>query len=179
MEGELEAVAGVDWIHGRGDATGGAFDYTVRLDGSGAPAGDGLFPDAEVRIDSRRDFAGAYGLVAFRPIEILRLEGGLRLNVTAEAREAGVGAEPAGGEADNERTDVRPSGSLGAVLTAWSRGSDTMRFYANYRNTFKPAAFDFGVGDAEGEEGDRLLEPSTPPSAGGPAATRRASTVAT
>ena len=159
--GRLEAVAGLDWIHGSGDASGGSFDYTVRLDGSGAPSGDELVPDAEVRIDSRRDFAGAYGLVAFRPIGMLRLEGGLRLNVTAEAREAGNGPEPAAAEADNERTDVRPSGSLGAVLTAWSRGADTLRAYASYRNTFKPAVFDFGVGDAEGEEADRLLDPET------------------
>jgi outer membrane receptor protein involved in Fe transport len=159
--GRLEAVAGVDWIHGSGDATGGAFDYSVHLDGSGAPSGEGLVPDAEVRIDSRRDFAGAYGLVAFRPIPSLRLEGGLRLNVTAEKRDAGSGAEPAGGEADNERTDVRPSGSLGAVFTAWSRNSDTVRLYASYRDTFKPAVFDFGVGDAEGEGADRLLDPET------------------
>jgi iron complex outermembrane receptor protein len=157
--GRLEAVAGVDWIHGSGEATGGAFDYTVRLDGSGAPSGDGLVPDDEVKIDSRRDFAGAYGLVAFRPIPSLRLEGGLRLNVTAEAREAGAGEEPAGGEGDNERTDVRPSGSLGAVFTAWSRGSNTLRLYAGYRDTFKPAVFDFGVGEGEGGEGDRLLGP--------------------
>jgi outer membrane receptor protein involved in Fe transport len=159
--GRLEVVAGVDWIHGRGDATGGSFDYTVHLDGSGAPEGDGLVPDTPVRIDSRRDFAGVYGLVAFRPISILRLEGGLRLNVTSEGREAGSGAEPAGSEADNERTDVRPSGSVGAVLTAWSRGSNTLRLYASYRDTFKPAVFDFGVGGVEGEEADRLLEPET------------------
>jgi outer membrane receptor protein involved in Fe transport len=159
--GRLEAVAGVDWIHGTGEATGGTFDYTVALDGSGAPEGGGLVPDASTRIESRRDFAGAYGLLAFRPFPTLRLEGGLRLNVTAEAREAGRGAEPAGDEGDNERTDVRPSGSLGAVLTAWSREKDTVRLYASYRNTFKPAVFDFGVGDAEGEEGERLLEPET------------------
>jgi iron complex outermembrane recepter protein len=159
--GRLEAVAGIDWIHGGGHATGGAFDYTVSLDGSGAPEGDGLVPDASTRIESRRDFAGAYGLLAFRPFPALRVEGGLRLNVTAEAREAGLGVEPAGGEGDNERTDVRPSGSVGAVLTAWSREKDTFRLYASYRNTFKPAVFDFGVGDAEGEEAERLLEPET------------------
>jgi iron complex outermembrane receptor protein len=159
--GRLEAVAGVDWIHGSGDATGGSFDYTVNLDGSGAPSGDGLVPDEAVRIDSRRDFTGACGRVAFRPIERLRLEGGLRLDVTAEARDPGGGEEAAGAEADNERTDVRPSGSLGAVLTAWSRRADTLRVYVSYRDTFKPAVFDFGVGDAEGEEGDRLLDPET------------------
>jgi iron complex outermembrane receptor protein len=161
--GRLEAVAGVDWIRGGGEATGGAFDYTVRLDGSGAPAGDTLVPDATTRIESRRDFVGAYGLLAWQPLRVLRLEGGLRLNVTSEKREAGSGAEPSSNESDNERTDVRPSGSVGAVLTAWSRGADTVRVYANYRDTFKPAVFDFGVGEAErgGEEGEKLLEPET------------------
>jgi outer membrane receptor protein involved in Fe transport len=50
---------------------------------------------------------------------------------------------------------------VGAVLTAWSRGSNTLRLYASYRDTFKPAVFDFGVGGVEGEEADRLLEPET------------------
>jgi iron complex outermembrane receptor protein len=164
--GGLQAVAGVDWIHGRGDATGGPFDYSAHLDGSFPPPAEDLAPSATIDIVSRRDFAGAYGLVAFEPVERLRLEGGLRLNVTAEAREEGDAAEGSPGEGEDERTDVRPSGSLGAVWSAWSRGRDTVRLYASFRSTFKPAVFDFGVAEGEGGgsgEGaiQGLLEPET------------------
>jgi iron complex outermembrane receptor protein len=49
---------------------------------------------------------------------------------------------------------------------AWQRGQDSVRFYANYRDTFKPAAIDFGIGEGEeeeggGEEGGRILKPET------------------
>jgi iron complex outermembrane receptor protein len=159
--GPLDVVGGVDWIHGGGSATGGSFDYTVPLDGSSAPPGNLLFPEEALRIESRRDFVGAYGLVTARPFRSLRLEGGLRLNVVAEGRDAGEEVELGGAEADEERTDVHPSGSVGAVFEAWSRGTNTVRLYASYRSTFKPAVFDFGVGEAEGEEGEGLLEPET------------------
>jgi iron complex outermembrane receptor protein len=154
-------VAGVDWIHGRGEARGGAFDYTVQLDGTGAPDGSTLFPEIPVRIEGRRDFAGAYSQVTVHPIPSLRLDGGVRLNVAAERRDGGDEVTAASAEPDRERTDVRPGGSVGAVLTAWSRGADTLRVYANFRSTFKPAVFDFGVGEEEGGEGEGLLEPET------------------
>jgi len=62
---------------------------------------------------------------------------GVRLNITFE--EAGAGVE-APGEKDEAVTNVRPGGSVGAIVTAWQRGADHVRVYADYRNTFKPAA---------------------------------------
>jgi iron complex outermembrane receptor protein len=51
------------------------------------------------------------------------------------------------------------------MFTAWSRDADSVGWYVNYRDTFKPAAFDFGLGDAgegAGEDPDaELLEPET------------------
>ncbi|HET9298401.1 MAG TPA: TonB-dependent receptor, partial [Candidatus Polarisedimenticolaceae bacterium] len=47
-------------------------------------------------------------------------------------------------------------GSVGAIFTVWSDGADAMRIFADYRNTFKPAAIDFGV-EAEGG----ILDPET------------------
>ena len=70
-----------------------------------------------------------------------------------------------GGEGEHGDTHVRLSGSAGVMFDAWSRGSDSVRLYANYRDTFKPAAFDFGLGEAEegeeGGEGEALLKPET------------------
>jgi outer membrane receptor protein involved in Fe transport len=91
--------------------------------------------------------------------------------VTNEVRDAGEEAGRPPGEEENGRTHARASGSAGVIVEAWSRGSDSVRVYGNYRDTFKPAAFDFGLGEAEegGEEGDEggLLEPETARSAEG------------
>ena len=38
----------------------------------------------------------------------------------------------------------------------WEQGPDHVRVFANYRNTFKPAAFDFSLAESEG-----ILDPET------------------
>jgi outer membrane receptor protein involved in Fe transport len=73
------------------------------------------------------------------------LSGGLRLNATSERR--GEGAEV---------THTRLSGALGATLAVWERDANDVRLFANYRDTFKPAAFDFGLAENEG-----VLAPET------------------
>jgi len=81
---------------------------------------------------------------------------GARLNHTKEEREAEVVGEiEEEEEGENDLSTTRGSGSLGAIFTVWSDGADAMRIFADYRNTFKPAAIDFGV-EAEG-----ILDPET------------------
>src|SRR5207248_11103124 len=73
------------------------------------------------------------------------LNGGLRLNATSERRGEG-----------EEVTHARLSGSVGAMLGVFERDVDHVRLFANYRNTFKPAAFDFSLAENEG-----VLDPET------------------
>ena len=75
----------------------------------------------------------------------LTLSAGVRLNATTERR----------GEVPSV-THTRPSGSLGAIVTLWEDGVDHVRAFANYRDTFKPAAFDFSLAENEG-----VLDPET------------------
>src|SRR5262249_19214760 len=57
---------------------------------------------------------------------------------------------------------VRPSGSVGVLYSLWSHDADYVRAYGSYRTTFKPAAFDFGLGEEEEGGGDEaLLDPET------------------
>ena len=42
------------------------------------------------------------------------------------------------------------------MLGLWERRTDHVRLFANYRDTFKPAAFDFSLAENEG-----ILEPET------------------
>ena len=55
-----------------------------------------------------------------------------------------------------EVTHTRPAGSIGALVSLWEQGTDHFRAFANYRDTFKPAAFDFSLAENEG-----VLEPET------------------
>ncbi len=152
----VRVVFGGDYLHGTGAARGADFDYTAAL--TGATASVVPFPDdLDFHINDRRDFFGAYGLLEWSPIERLRIDGGIRLNVTRERQQVIDGG--AGTMDEQVRTDTRPGGSLGAMFTAWRNNRNSIGLYANYRDTFKPAAIDFGIGESEG--GDLILKPET------------------
>jgi len=91
------------------------------------------------------------------------VEVGARINRTSEDREAE--AEPIGEEEDDggeeERVDdslevTRGSGFVGVSYLVIPDPDRSMWAYANYRNTYKPAAVDFGP-EAEGG----ILDPET------------------
>ncbi len=154
----VEAVAGVDHLHGAGRARGGDFDYAVGLDGGGAPSGSDLSSRARVSIADRREFSGFYGQVIWTAAERWHFEAGARLNRTAESRatdnlDYGTGLRV---QSDDHRDVVRGSGFAGLTWTAWRQGADDLSLYANYRSTYKPAAIDFGL-DADPE----ILAPET------------------
>ena len=149
-------LVGGDYLHGTGTARGVDFDYTVPV--NGAQSVQVPEPtELDVHIDDHRNFFGGYSSVEWSPLERLRIDGGIRLNVTRESRDdLDIGA----GTADaDERTDTRASGSVGAIYTAWQDSQSSVGLFVNYRDTFKPAAIDFGIGESEG--GDLILEPET------------------
>jgi iron complex outermembrane recepter protein len=140
----VQFLAGADILFAAGEGEGATFTYTAPLSGASRPQVQEpttFDRDAE---DERR-FLGAYGSAEWRPSSRLALTGGLRMNATSEKR--GEGAESA---------HSRLSGSVGALLGLWENGADHLRAFANYRSTFKPAAFDFGLAENEG-----VLEPET------------------
>jgi iron complex outermembrane receptor protein len=131
----LRAVVGVDHLYGIATAENELFDYFVPLDGDDAPRSPAA--DEANRLHDTRNFSGLYASSEWTPNAQLRFDAGVRLNHT---RERNV----------ESRTVTRPSGSLGVN---W-RIHPALALFADYRNTFKPAAIDFGP---EGE-GD-ILEP--------------------
>ena len=152
----VRLLAGADYLHGSGIARGADFDYTAPLSGSPVP----FVPsptDLDFHINDYRDFFGAYGSLEWSPVERLRIDAGVRLNVTREHQEVIDGG--AGTSDQQTRSDVRLGASVGAIVTAWQRNQDSFSFYANYRDTFKPAAIDFGIGESGG--GDLILKPET------------------
>jgi iron complex outermembrane receptor protein len=156
-------VGGADHLHGEGSAKGGAFDYRVDLGGLAPPSGLLSAVPEDDQVEDRREFSGLYGFLEHVPSPALRLEGGLRLNRTMEEREdpREKATKPPGAKDAGEREDVRLSGTAAAEWTAWSRGRESFRVFADYRAAFKPAAFDFGIGEGEGGEEEGLLLPET------------------
>jgi len=149
-------IIGGDYLHGTGTARGADFDYTTPLTGPqvavvSSPA------DLDFHIDDSRNFFGGYTSAEWTPLERLRLDGGVRLNITREHQQVVDGG--AGTSDQQTRTDLRPGASLGAIFTAWQQKQDSIGIYVNYRDTFKPAAIDFGIGESEG--GELILRPET------------------
>ncbi len=138
----LRVIAGFDHLYGRGRADSGLFDYFVPLSGASRPHSPE--PDEETHLTDRRNFSGLYGSTEWSATPALRIDAGVRLNHTSEKQNS------------DSRTSTRLSGSIGANWQIWSRGHDVLAIYGDYRNTFKPAAVDFGP-EAEGE----ILDPET------------------
>jgi outer membrane receptor protein involved in Fe transport len=141
---KLRFMTGADVLFANGEAKGATFTYTVPLDGSAAasvPEPTTLDKDAE----ARRLFLGAYGSAEWQPVSRLTLSGGLRVNATTERRGEGESVSHA-----------RLSGSVGVMLGLWESDADHVRAFANFRDTFKPAAFDFSLAENEG-----VLDPET------------------
>ncbi len=159
-------VAGVDHLYGKGTADSENFHYEVELTGD-APRGDELDRFEAIDFEDTRNFSGLYLQSVWIPHPRWHVELGARLNHTSEDRSAHAepigeeedggdlgGGEEEGGESSLDVT--RGSGFAGVTFLAWTRADDGLWLYADYRNTYKPAAVDFGP-EAEGD----ILDPET------------------
>jgi iron complex outermembrane receptor protein len=154
----LRLVAGVDHLYGHANDHSGDFDYFVNLDGSNPPSLADLPPAGDLRLRDTRNFSGLYAQAEWTPAPRWRLLVGGRLNHTVETqetRQGDAGAPPSIITSDR-LTANRGSGAVGLSWLACQRGGDALWLYADYRDTFKPAALDFGP-DASGS----ILRPET------------------
>lgn len=141
---QLRLMAGADALLAGGEARGATFTYTAPL--SGVQRASVTEPtNLDLDAGNDRRFLGAYSSAEWRPLNRFSLSGGLRLNSTAESRGEGP-----------QVTHTRLSGSVGTILGLFERDVDHVRLFANYKNTFKPAAFDFSLAENEG-----VLDPET------------------
>ena len=134
----VQIIAGGDFLFGNGEGHGATFAYTAPLAAASAPS---VTEPTTLNLDaeSRRRFFGGYVSAEWTPVARLHLSTGIRMNATVERR--GEGAST---------THARPAGSVGAVVSVWQKGVNHLKLFANYRDTFKPAAFDFSLAENEG-----------------------------
>jgi iron complex outermembrane receptor protein len=158
---ELTWTFGFDWLYGDGKQNSDNFEYGVLPNGANAPDSHSIEIDESTQVKDKRNFYGVYSQVDFKPSERLDLIGGLRVNQTDETRSAQIidrhadpGTPPE--TSSDDRNKSRLSGVLGASYALWIDGKDRLTVFADYRNTYKPAAIDFGP-EAEGG----ILKPET------------------
>jgi len=79
--------------------------------------------------------------------------------VTHESRRD-ADPDPAGPhDISSDRTDAHLGANIGAIYTAWQERQDSVGLYVNFRETYKPAAIDFGIGELF--LGKQILDPET------------------
>lgn len=140
-------VAGVDHLYGKAKADAETFDYFVPLSGHGAPSSKEQPLDHGFNLEDTRNFSGLYLQTEWDATPRFHILAGARLNHTVEKRTAGdreLSFPDPGDEGTDERKTTRASGVLGFNWLAWSEGDKGLWLFADYRNTFKPAALDFG-----------------------------------
>jgi iron complex outermembrane receptor protein len=152
---------GVDYLHGEGSQHAINFGYCIDENGQEQECEGAHHADEIVRSEDRRDFTGLYSQLDWKPGATFDVLAGLRLNHTRETASGhaidNTGPSPVVAfEGSDERTKTRLSGVIGASWHAWVSGDDTLTWYADYRNSYKPLAIDFGP-EAEVE----VLKPET------------------
>jgi iron complex outermembrane receptor protein len=152
-------VAGIDHLYGEAKADAQTFEYFVPLSGHGAPSSKDQPLDHGFNIDDKRNFSGLYLQGEWDATDRLHFLAGARLNRTDEKRTAGdreLSFPDPGDEGTDQRTNTKLSGVVGVNWLAWGNAKSGFWLFADYRNTFKPAALDFGP-EAEPD----ILNPET------------------
>lgn len=145
-------VAGFDHLYGNAHAQSETFEYFAPLTGGRGDRSGDATPLEEFDAKDRRNFSGLYASSEWTASPQLLFDLGVRLNHTSERRQTDG---PDGPESES-KTFTKLSGSAGVNYTVFSHGRDAVSLFADYRNTFKPAAIDFGP-EAEVE----ILKPET------------------
>ncbi|MEO8219060.1 MAG: TonB-dependent receptor, partial [Acidobacteriota bacterium] len=143
---------GFDHLYGNAHATSDTFSYSAPLVGGKGVRSSEATTLEDFDAKDRRNFSGLYISSEWTVSPELMVDTGVRLNHTAEQRQTDG---PDGPESES-RGFTRLSGSIGTNYTIYRRDRQAISLFADYRNTFKPAAIDFGP-EAEVE----ILDPET------------------
>ena len=150
---------GADLLYGRGSQASQNGGYFPVLQGGPLPATTDLHVDEINAVYDRRVFIGQYAQIDWKFGSRWDVNGGVRLNETSERKRSTHidGFDPTLDTFDPRTRNVtRLSGAAGLSYRAWDAGLDEAVLYFDYRNTFKPAAFDFGPDNTP-----PILEPET------------------
>lgn len=148
LGGHVRMLYGADVLYGLGKQASINGAYYAPLSGVGPlPSTQSLHVDEVNALSDQRVFLGQYAQATWTPIPALELLGGARLNETSERQDS---THVDGFDAANDLAGAsskhvtRGTYMAGASYRIWSRGPDEAVAYVDYRDSFKPAAIDFG-----------------------------------
>jgi outer membrane receptor protein involved in Fe transport len=147
LPSDSHLIVGADLLYGHATQASANGEYEPAPPGETQPATSSLPIDEVNRLGDVRVFAGQYAQLDLRPAEGWDILGGLRLNETYEHKLSTHidNADPTADTFDDRtRRVTRLSGMAGVSYRLWASGADQVTAYADYRNTFKPSAIDFG-----------------------------------
>ena len=156
---DLQMATGFSYLYGYGEEQSANFEYFIAPDGSNPPPSTSVPVDEYTTQQDTRRYFGLYVQSDWTFAPRWDFNFGLQLNHNVESLSAAqTPTDPsvtpqAGSDA---RSDTRFTGIMALGYTAWQDGADNTVIYGNYRNTFKPAANDFGP-----EYNPSILEPET------------------
>jgi iron complex outermembrane recepter protein len=135
---------GADLIGGKANQENSLFDYFAPLNGQNrATIGVSQIIDRN-ESDNDRSFLGLYAQADWAISEQFDILAGVRLNRTHESKDGEDDSVTPARSASDTRNTTRATGHVGASFRAYENDADSVTVYADYRNSFKPAANDFG-----------------------------------
>jgi iron complex outermembrane recepter protein len=135
---------GADYMGGKGRQKSQNFAYFAPLSGRGRSSSRSVVVDERTELEDERNFFGVYGQLDWALSERFDVLAGLRLNRTNEKRDGEALVNGIELPARDTRNTTRATGHVGASFRAYEDGENFVSVYADYRNSFKPAAVDFG-----------------------------------
>ena len=157
----LNLTYGIDYLRGNGAQHAINLGYCIDVNGHEYACDGARHADEIVRSDDNRSFYGVYTQLDWQFAPNLDVLAGARLNHTQESA-SGLGVVNTGPvpvvafQGNGALTKTRLSGVLGVSWRAWTDRSNALTWYADYRNSFKPLAIDFGP-----EAEVNILKPET------------------
>ncbi len=149
LASNVNLTYGIDHLHGEGREDATNFGYCVDATGIEQVCDGAHHADEIVHSNDKRDFSGAYAQADIKAAPTLDVLLGVRLNHTRESA-SGLAIDNTGPapvvafEGSDARTTTRVSGLAGVSWHAWAAGKNNLTLYADWRNSFKPLAIDFG-----------------------------------
>jgi len=157
----INLTYGIDHLHGEGREDAINFGYCVDQNGVEQACDGAHHSDEIVHSTDKRDFSGIYAQADIKATPSLDVLLGIRLNHTRETAYGlaidNTGPDPiVAFDGSDGRTTTRISGLAGVSWHAWTEGRNALTLYADWRNSFKPLAIDFGP-----EAEVQVLKPET------------------
>ena len=144
FEGGGHWAVGADYLAGKGEQESANYRYFAPLSGASRANVNAVAIDEFTELEDERQFLGVYAQADWSVTETFDVLAGVRANFTDEDREGEEEIDGVDTPASDSREESRLTGHVGASWRVYEDGGDSVTLFADYRNSFKPAAIDFG-----------------------------------